>query len=118
MKEFLTQFNFLFYCQPLYLSLQLRFLRGKDFERGWHDVHLRTSEKEELYIGIFQDAKVCYKLLFKYVFYFKKDYYYFYIKEYAKLTGNIMPLGIVNSSCFIWLTILMDGCSRHYRAFL
>lgn len=32
--------------------------RGKDFERGWHYVQLQITEKEEVYIGMFQDTKV------------------------------------------------------------
>ena len=47
------------YKRTILFKITFIFHSGKDFERGWHDVHLRGSEKEELYVGIFQDAKVC-----------------------------------------------------------
>ena len=42
----------------LYMFGVFIFCRGKEFERGWHDAHLKTPEKEDIYIGMFEDAKV------------------------------------------------------------
>ena len=45
---------------------------GKDFERGWHTVHLAHADKDEIFIPVFQDVKVSF-LFLKFVSFYSKE---------------------------------------------